>query len=75
MDIEFNNKDYYIPTYKEFEKEYYNDLSSDRRCEHTMKSNREDLLSQYRVQYSYTAWLEKQLSKFVDMKKREGYRF
>lgn len=52
---------------QEFFEEFYRDLSSDRRCElYFMDDDEKEL--QYRL------WLEKQLSKFVNMKNREGYR-
>ena len=59
----------YIPTFKSFEQEYCRDLSSEELCEHSCTDN------EYMKMYNYTNWLEMQLEKFVDMKKREGYRF
>ena len=59
----------YIPTYKKFESEYCRTLGSEKLCEHSCTKN------EYMKMYQYTTWLEEQLEKFVDMKKREGYRF
>ena len=53
---------------KEFELEMIRSLSSDRHCEYTQ-------VSEEQRELIYRIWLERQLEKFVDMKKREGYRF
>ena len=51
-----------------FELEMIRSFSSDRHCEYTQ-------VSEERREMTYRLWLEDQLEKFVDMKKREGYRF
>ena len=58
----------YIPTHKEFELEYYRDLSGEERCEHDTTTD------EYMKLYNYCKWVEDQLSKRVDMTMRKGYR-
>ena len=57
------------PTFKEYEKEYIRDMSSEQRCEYSCSTD------EYMRLYRYTSWLENKYSKRVDMTKQKGYRF